>query len=93
MNILIRIRRIHCIYRCHQTGCLIYRVTVADNIFKDYTELRVPASLKPLTQLAAIQIAAGYALVFCKHRDKFINLIGNKITFRVDNETAILKIR
>ena len=89
--ILIRIRRFHCVYRCHKSRFLVDRVTLGYYVLNDSAKLAVTASLKPLGDTSIIKIAYSHFLVGQQQGDKLVDIISHKVSLWVNNKTLVFE--
>ena len=90
-HILIRIGRIHSVQRCHQTGTLIDRIFLGNDIFNNGAQLVVTTSVQPLGDTSVIQITDSQTLVGQQHGHQFLYVLGHQVTLWIDNETLVLQ--
>ena len=89
VNVLIRVCRLHCIDRRHQSGVLVYGVFVDDDILHDGGQLHIAARLEPLADASVVEIAHSQPLVVYQQRYQLVDVVGHEVAVGVDDEVLV----
>ena len=80
---------VHGIDGSHESGVLVGRISVCDDVFKLHCRLAVAAGVEPVGESSAVEVSSCYAFVAEEQRDKLLHVLSHEVTFGIDDERLI----